>query len=142
MNHSHSECAATVAHLSEFCSVVRKAEAQEEQEEQAYVQLLEFLQTHSACRPHLEAELESMVREFRYARAREPRLSIDALAFCMHSLRWAGVLQAMQREHREFFAPRQDDFPWRLIDAYSPAWEGRSKYEYYDDHTERGGGDA
>ncbi len=49
----------------------------------------------------------------------------------MHSLRWPEVLLAMQREHREFFAPRQDDFPWRLMDAYSSDWSERHRYAHY-----------
>jgi hypothetical protein len=106
-------------------------EATDEQLESAYLRLLQFLQENSAHQTQLERELQTMVAEFRHARVRPPRLSIDALAFCMHSLRWPEVLLAMQREHREFFAPRQDDFPWRLMDAYSSDWSERHRYAYY-----------
>ena len=106
-------------------------EATDEQLESAYLRLLQFLQENSAHQTQLEGELQAMVAEFRHARVRPPRLSIDALAFCMHSLRWPEVLLAMQREHREFFAPRQDDFPWRLMDAYSSDWSERHRYAHY-----------
>ncbi len=132
MNSSSAECTTAVAQLNELCAFVQGVEARGEPEEPAFLQLLEFLQ-HSDCQRHLEAELACVVLEFRHARERKPRLSIDALAFCMHSLKWPGVLLAMQREHQEFFVPRQDDFPWRLIDAYSPDWEDRSIYSYYRD---------
>ena len=106
-------------------------EATDEQLESAYLRPLQFLQENSAHQTQLEGELQAMVAEFRHARVRPPRLSIDALAFCMHSLRWPEVLLAMQREHREFFAPRQDDFPWRLMDAYSSDWSERHRYAHY-----------
>ena len=142
MSQSSYECTTVIATLGELCASVRDVETRDEQEEPVYVQLLEFLRAHSACQHQLEAELESLVLEFRHAREQQPRLSIDALAFCMHSLRWPGVLRAMQREHREFFVPRMDDFPWRLIDAYSPTWEGRAKYAYYDAGWHGSGSDA
>jgi hypothetical protein len=99
-----------------------------------YLNLLQFLRQQAPCQAQLEAELESMVAEYRHARNRLPRLSIDAIAFCMHALRWPGVLAAAQREHREFFVPRRDDFLWRLMDAYSPDWSEKATYAYY---TER-----
>jgi hypothetical protein len=128
----------TILQLNELCTSIKTAERQFTvsettalQLEAAYHRLLRFLQENSAHQKQLEGELQTMVAEFRHARVRPPRLSIDALAFCMHSLRWPEVLLAMQREHREFFAPRQDDLPWRLMDAYSSDWSERYRYAYY-----------
>lgn len=141
MDTTFTECEPVIAKLNEHCLSLHALESRYEPVEQAYVSMLEFLQEQANCRPRLEAELQAMVAEFRYARQRQPRLSIDAIAFCMHSLRWPGVLLAAQREHQDFFVPRCDDFMWRLMDAYSPGWNERGEYAYYT-RRERGGADA
>jgi hypothetical protein len=141
MDSSSAECDSAVSRLNELCVSVKGVELRDEPVEQMYVGLLEFLQQQQACRQQLEAELQVMVAEFRHARERPPRLSIDAIAFCMRTLRWSGVLLAAQLEHQEFFVPRRDDFMWRLMDAYAPDWSGGGEYAYYTGCS-RGAADA
>jgi hypothetical protein len=122
--------------LIEFNSLCERVRAEEdaysENVEEAYEHLLHFLQRHGSDEEFLSDQIVSIVKEFRYARNSEPtRLSIDAIAFCMHLLRWQDVLRAAKYEHDEYFAKRCDTAMDRLIASFDDNWDEASDYRFY-----------
>jgi hypothetical protein len=115
-----------------LCERVREVEDKDEDGraiEQSYEDLLVFLMAHESSRAALTERLCLIVKDYRHARDSGPsELSVDALAYCMHELRWLEVKEAAMAEQREYFSARREDFLWRLIDAFEVDWKKSSSY--------------
>ncbi|MGW8393122.1 hypothetical protein [Pseudoduganella sp. HUAS MS19] len=124
------------AHMADFeklCLKIQLAEDQYSKNTEAlYGELLDFLKRKGTDQKLYAGVLIDAVRHVRNAR-REGRgiLSIDAIAFCMHELRWSEVLEVAISEHREYFVPRKDAALVRLIDAFDDNWSEASDYSRF-----------
>ena len=100
--------------------------------EGGYERMLNFLTENSANRAVLSKEMISIVRKYREARKGEGiLLSVDAMAYCMHELRWREVLEVANDEHRSYFLPKADSTLRRLIDSFSDDWSEASDYQRF-----------
>jgi hypothetical protein len=100
--------------------------------EAGYESLLEFLERESGDRRIFAIAMIDSVGEYKNARSGgEPLLSIDAMAFCMHRLRWDEVLEAAKRESDQYFVPRADSMLVRLIDAFDDDWREAADYRVF-----------
>jgi hypothetical protein len=124
---------AVLQKLQQLCVRISSLEDQyDESLDSAYSELLEFLLHESSHQPVLESQLVGFVRQFRHARELGGApLSIDALAYVMHTLRWSAVLRAAEIEVEEYFAPRRDAALFRLTDAFNDGWGEADNYERY-----------
>ncbi|WP_431256761.1 hypothetical protein ACQ86G_18925 [Roseateles chitinivorans] len=122
-----------------LCEQVRDAEDKDEDAraiEQSYEDLLIFLKKHESSRAELSERLCSIVNSYRHARNSGPsELSVDAIAYCMHELRWAEVKEAALIEQHDYFVARREDFLWRLIDAFDPDWQKAPSYARFSNLT-------
>jgi len=95
--------------------------------ESSYEKLLQLLADNNEARTFFANELIKSVRGYRYARDRGASLlSVDAIAYCMHELRWPEVLAAAQKEHAEVFSKKMDSMLVRLLDAFGDDWQEAS----------------
>jgi hypothetical protein len=100
--------------------------------EDGYERMLNFLIKNSVNRASLSSEMISIVRKYRDARrGGDILLSVDAMAYCMHELRWREVLETANDEHRSYFLPRADSTLRRLIDSFSDDWSEASDYRRF-----------
>jgi hypothetical protein len=100
--------------------------------EGSYERMLNFLIENSANRAVLSKEMISIVRKYREARkGGNILLSVDAMAYCMHELRWHEVLEAANDEHRSYFLPKADSTLRRLIDSFRDDWSEASDYQRF-----------
>ena len=100
--------------------------------EAGYERMLDFLLKNSAGRSDLAAEMVSIVRMYKDARSgRHIPLSVDAMAYCMHELRWNEVLLAANEEHRSYFSPKADTTLLRLIDSFQDDWSEAPDYRRF-----------
>ncbi len=122
-----------LAELNRIAKVVDAAERRYDNNiEQLYGQLLEFIASNSSFKSELLPELLNSVTAYRHARTNDTaRFSIDALAYCMHHLRWKEVLEVVVKEHTEYFAPRKEQSLQRLIDAFNDDWSRAEDYARY-----------
>lgn len=119
--------------LNTLCLKIRAGEDTYSQDiESLYEELLVFLKEKSTSREAIAKVLKSAVRHFRNAR-REGRgsLSIDAIAYCMHELRWPEILEVALEEHRNYFVPRRESTLIRLIEAFENDWSEAEGYRRY-----------
>ena len=127
-----------ILELQALCGHTREAEERDANEraiEQSYDDLLAFLMAHESSRALLSERLCSIVKSYRHARDTGPsELSVDALAYCMHELRWLEVKEVALSEQREYFVGRREDFLWRLIDAFEADWMKSSSYARFAGH--------
>jgi len=100
--------------------------------EGGYEKLLEFIERDSGNRRILVDAMLASIGEYKNARfGGKPLLSIDAMAFCMHRLRWNEVLEAARRENTQYFAPKADSTLVRLIDAFEDGWPEADDYRLF-----------
>ena len=120
-----------------LCIKIRSGEdTYSEEVESLYAELLDFLENNPSARPELAETLKSAVRHFRNARREGPGiLSIDAISYCMHELRWEEILQVALEEHRDYFVPRRESTLVRLIEAFEDDWSEAESYKRYSDPT-------
>ena len=115
-----------------LCERVSKVEDENEDGqaiERSYEDLLVFLKANESSRALLSEEIGKIVKSYRHARdTGRSELSVDALAYCMHELRWLEVKEAAMSEHRDYFVGRREDILWRLMDAFEADWEKASSY--------------
>lgn len=108
--------------------------------EPLYEKLLKFLTEHSEDRHLLSSELVSMVRSFRFSRESDGvKLSVDAIAFCMHQLRWSEVLEVAKSEHDTSFSKKRSSTLLPLISAFDDEWEEAEDYRLFREKSGRPG---
>ena len=104
----------------------------EDKLEPVYEELLRFLEAHANERAALAHLLAEEVKAHRSrAASDESRLPIQAIAYCMHVLRWSEVLEAAKRENDEFYSHRMSTAMEPIIGAYSDDWEDRDFYRRF-----------
>jgi len=104
----------------------------EDKLEPVYEELLRFLEAHPNERAALARLLVEEVKAHRSrAAAGESRLPIQAIAYCMHVLRWSEVLEAAERENDEFYSLRMSTAMEPIVGAYSDDWEDRDFYRRF-----------
>lgn len=100
--------------------------------EPVYEELLGFLEAHGSERAELGRLLAEEVRAHRtHAVSGESRLPIQAIAYCMHVLRWSDVLEAAKQENDEFYSLRMSTAMEPIISAYSDDWDDRDFYRRF-----------
>jgi hypothetical protein len=126
-----------VIDLHRLCDEISGFEASGDADIEAqYERLLFFLSTHVAERAAILQALIHNVREYRNARKGGGAfVSIDALAYCMHVLRWPEIYDAAVDEHVHYFSPRRDQMLLRIIDSFDEDWPDAICYRRF-------GGDA
>jgi len=104
----------------------------EDKLEPIYEELLRFLEAHANERAALARLLVEEVKAHRSrAASGEQRLPIQAIAYCMHVLRWSEVLEAAERENEEFYSLRMSTAMEPIVGAYSDDWEDRDFYRRF-----------
>ncbi|NHR08733.1 hypothetical protein HA052_26450 [Chromobacterium haemolyticum] len=119
--------------LKSICHEVQEAEdSQYGDVEPAYEELLNFLKKNTDSRVTFAQVLIEAVCHFRNARSDgRGMLSIDAIAYCMHELRWEEVLNVVLEEHRSYFIPRRSSVLVRLIEAFDDDWSEAEDYQRF-----------
>ena len=100
--------------------------------EPLYDELLGFLESHGSERALLAQFLVEEVKARRtHGTADGPRLPIQAIAYCMHVLRWSEVLDAAKRENDEFYSLQMGTAMQPIIGAFADDWEDRDFYRRF-----------
>lgn len=133
----NNEQSVNMEEFNNLCVKIRSCEnSYGEEIESLYEELLDLLKTNVHLQQEYTKALKSAVLQFRNARREGPGiLSIDAIAYCMHELRWDDVLQAALEEQRSYFIPRQESTLVRLIEAFEDDWLEAESYERYSRRT-------
>ncbi|MFC4158787.1 hypothetical protein [Chitinimonas lacunae] len=131
-----TEQTSSILELQNILKEVRAAEdSQDSDIEPLYEKLLEYLKCSENSREELVQVLTAAVCHFRNARSDgRGELSIDAIAYCMHELRWDEVLKVAIEEHRSYFVPRRSSTLIRLIEAFEDDWSEAEDYKRYANH--------
>lgn len=58
-------------------------------------------------------------------------LSVDAIAYCMHELRWEEVLKIVIEEHSSYFVTRRSSALVRRIEAFDDDWLEAEDYQRF-----------
>jgi hypothetical protein len=104
----------------------------EDKLEPVYEELLRFLEAHATERPTLAHLLAEEVKANRSRGvSNQSRIPIQAIAYCMHLLRWSEVLEAAKRENDEFYSHRMSTALEPIIGAYFDDWEDRDFYRRF-----------
>ncbi|QWT21489.1 hypothetical protein KPL74_05660 [Bacillus sp. NP157] len=116
-----------------LCEHIAELEASYSPElEAGYESLLCLIEGEPDSEELFSDAMISSIRTYRNVRnGGKPLLSIDAIAFCMHRLRWKAVLATAERENEEFFAARADNSLLRLIDSFTDNWREADDYRIY-----------
>lgn len=119
-----------IIELRNICKKVREAEEDKTSEvEPFYEKLLKFLRENESSRNEFMQVLIAAVRHFKNARNEgRGELSIDAIAYCMHELRWSEVLKVALEEHQSYFVPKRSSTLLRLIEAFDDDWSEAEDY--------------
>lgn len=122
-----------LAKFREICSGIRDLEISYSPEiEFSYDKLLNFLLANTADRGILSREIVATVGEYKNVRRTgDVLLSVDALAYCMHLLRWPEVLAAAEKEHTLHFSQKADSTLIPLIDSFRDDWEESVDYRRF-----------
>lgn len=131
---SHFEEIASQFH--DICLEISKKEDEFSKDiEDSYSKLLN-LACVTGKTPFLVNQFLEAVLNFRHARNEGylPSLSIDAIAYCMHELRWTEIYNAAVDEHKNYFAKRKETTLVRLIDSFKDDWDEVQDYRRWVKH--------
>lgn len=103
--------------------------------EYVYEDLLFFLQSHLDQRAELVQYLIDDIKSQRNGSDGEKtRLPLQAIAYCMHELRWHEVLGAAKLENDEFYSLKKSTLMSSIIDSFDDHWEDRVFYRRFKAH--------
>jgi hypothetical protein len=94
-----------------------------ESPEQDMRRLLEYVRTHPEQRQEMASYFVEAVQGRR-------RADLQAVAFCMHELRWPEVLAAARQVNAQPH-PRTMNLVAHVIGAFEDDWSLREVYDYY-----------
>lgn len=122
-----------IGELHKVCDEINAAEeAYRPDVESSYETLLALLSRNPNERKVFSADLINNVNAYRNARlGGNAFLSVDALAFCMHVLRWQEVRDAVVHEHFDYFSPRRNQLLQRLIESFEDNWSQAGDYRHF-----------
>lgn len=123
------------AELSSLIQRIRsKEDVYSDDLEKSYEDLLNFLVDEAEARGTISQWLMEQVKAIRSGREGGGLLSVDAIAYCMHELRWPEILNVAQAEHENFYSLKMDNTLLPLIDSYSNEWSDAEVYARHSKH--------
>jgi|GEM_PF-2346789 len=86
--------------------------------------ILRFCQQNEASHTVLVACFEQILTG-------DKRVPLEAVEFCMHTLRWNEIYSLTARLIREATNPRVQSSLSHVLNSFDPEWEDRDLYPYY-----------